>query len=101
MTVSCVRTDYRPITAALTPKGYRARYNLKADYLMVTETYGEAHLTMVKSIGLGRKLGSKVRRSPPRRQKVAARKCRAAQREIHPGVAAAPPDFLYSIRNAA
>lgn len=47
-------------TNGLTPEEYRARYNLKADYPMVAETYSEARRVMAKSIGLGRKAGQKV-----------------------------------------
>ena len=38
-------------TNGLTPEEYRARYNLKADYPMVAETYSEARRVMAKSIG--------------------------------------------------
>lgn len=44
----------------LTPEEYRARYNLKADYPMVSESYSEARREMAKKIGLGRKPGQKV-----------------------------------------
>lgn len=44
-------------TNGLTPEDYRARYNLKADYPMVAETYSEARRAMAKTIGLGRKPG--------------------------------------------
>lgn len=39
----------------LTPEEYRARYNLKADYPMVAESYSEVRRAMAKKIGLGRK----------------------------------------------
>lgn len=42
-------------TNGLTPEDYRARYNLKADYPMVAETYSENRRAMAKKIGLGRK----------------------------------------------
>ncbi|MBZ6383881.1 MucR family transcriptional regulator [Sphingomonas sanguinis] len=42
-------------TNGLTPEEYRARYNLKADYPMVAETYSENRRAMAKKIGLGRK----------------------------------------------
>lgn len=42
-------------TNGLTPDEYRQRYNLKADYPMVAESYSEARRAMAKSIGLGRK----------------------------------------------
>lgn len=44
----------------LTPEEYRARYNLKADYPMVSESYSQARRDMAKKIGLGRKPGEKV-----------------------------------------
>ncbi|MBY8823849.1 MucR family transcriptional regulator [Sphingomonas colocasiae] len=47
-------------TNGLTPDEYRARYNLKADYPMVAETYSEARRAMAKKIGLGRKPGEKA-----------------------------------------
>lgn len=48
-TAFAVRATWRP-----------ARYNLKADYPMVAETYSEARRTMAKSIGFGRKPGQKT-----------------------------------------
>jgi predicted transcriptional regulator len=39
----------------LTPEQYRERYNLKADYPMVAETYSAARREMAQKIGLGRK----------------------------------------------
>ncbi len=50
-------------THGLTPDDYRARYNLKADYPMVAESYSESRRAMAKKIGLGRKPGTKV--APP------------------------------------
>ncbi len=47
-------------TNGLTPEEYRERFNLKADYPMVAATYSEARRAMAKSIGLGRKAGTKV-----------------------------------------
>ncbi len=47
-------------TNGLTPEQYRERYNLKADYPMVSETYSESRRAMAKKIGLGRKPGAKV-----------------------------------------
>lgn len=44
-------------THGLTPEEYRARYNLKADYPMVAESYSESRRAMAKRIGLGRKPG--------------------------------------------
>lgn len=39
----------------LTPEEYRARYNLKPDYPMVSESYSSARREMAKKIGLGQK----------------------------------------------
>lgn len=39
----------------LTPEQYRQRYNLKADYPMVAESYSEARRAMAHRIGLGQK----------------------------------------------
>jgi predicted transcriptional regulator len=39
----------------LTPEQYRERYNLKADYPMVAETYSEQRRAMAHKIGLGSK----------------------------------------------
>ncbi len=47
-------------TNGMTPEEYRERYNLKADYPMVAATYSEARRAMAKSIGLGRKAGTKT-----------------------------------------
>ena len=48
------RTLRRHLTGhGLTPAEYRARYNLKADYPIVAESYSEARRTMAKRIGLG------------------------------------------------
>ena len=47
-------------THGLTPDEYRARYGLKADYPMVSETYSESRRDMAKRIGLGRKPGTKM-----------------------------------------
>jgi predicted transcriptional regulator len=44
----------------LTPEQYRERYNLKADYPMVSESYSQVRRDMAKKIGLGRKPGQKV-----------------------------------------
>ena len=55
------RTLRRHLTSnGLTPEQYRERYNLKADYPMVAPAYSEQRRTMAKSIGLGRKPGTKV-----------------------------------------
>lgn len=50
-------------THGLTPEEYRTRFNLKADYPMVAASYSEARRAMAKSIGLGRKAGSKVEKA--------------------------------------
>lgn len=42
-------------THGLTPEEYRARYNLKPDYLMVAESYSAQRREMAKKIGLGSK----------------------------------------------
>ncbi|ANY19609.1 Transcriptional regulatory protein ros [Tsuneonella dongtanensis] len=47
-------------THGLTPEQYRERYNLKADYPMVSESYSQVRRDMAKKIGLGRKPGEKV-----------------------------------------
>ncbi len=47
-------------THGLTPEGYRERYNLKADYPMVAQSYSESRRAMAKKIGLGRKPGAKA-----------------------------------------
>ncbi len=41
----------------VTPEEYRARYNLKADYPMVSPNYSAVRRDMAKRIGLGRKPG--------------------------------------------
>ena len=50
-------------TNGMTPEQYRERYNLKADYPMVAATYCEARRAMAKSIGLGRKAGTKLEKA--------------------------------------
>ena len=47
-------------THGLTPEGYRERYNLKADYPMVAQSYSDSRRAMAKKIGLGRKPGAKT-----------------------------------------
>ena len=44
----------------LTPDEYRARYGLKPDYPMVSESYSQVRRDMAKKIGLGRKPGTKM-----------------------------------------
>ena len=59
----------------LTPQQYRERYNLKADYPMVSENYSQARREMAKKIGLGRKPGQKApaAKRKPRGRKPAAK----------------------------
>ncbi|RYY10361.1 MAG: transcriptional regulator [Alphaproteobacteria bacterium] len=52
-------------TNGLTPEQYRERYNLKADYPMVAESYSESRRAMAHKIGLGRKPGQKVNETAP------------------------------------
>ena len=40
-------------THGLTPEEYRERYNLKADYPLVSQSYSESRRAMAKKIGLG------------------------------------------------
>ena len=42
-------------THGLTPEQYRQRYNLKADYPMVADSYSEVRRAMAHKIGLGQK----------------------------------------------
>ncbi|QGN55523.1 MucR family transcriptional regulator [Novosphingobium sp. Gsoil 351] len=44
----------------LTPDEYRARYGLKPDYPMVSESYSQVRRDMAKKIGLGRKPPTKA-----------------------------------------
>jgi predicted transcriptional regulator len=46
----------------MTPDEYRARWNLPADYPMVAPAYAETRRELAKSIGLGRKLGAKIKK---------------------------------------
>ena len=48
----------------LTPAQYRERYNLKADYPMVAESYSESRRAMAHKIGLGQK-GRAARAAKP------------------------------------
>ncbi|MBP2274710.1 Transcriptional regulatory protein ros [compost metagenome] len=50
-------------THGMTPEQYRQRYNLKADYPMVAETYSEARRAMAVKIGLGAK--GRQAKAPP------------------------------------
>ena len=63
-------------TNGLTPDEYRQRYNLKADYPMVAPTYSEARRAMAKTIGLGRKAGTKVERQQATQPNLFAREAR-------------------------
>lgn len=47
----------------LTPEQYRQRWNLPADYPMVAPNYAEKRRELAKKIGLGRKPGTRRRRS--------------------------------------
>ena len=49
-------------THGLTAEQYRERYNLKADYPMVAESYSLVRREMAKKIGLGRKPGQTPKR---------------------------------------
>lgn len=46
----------------MTPDDYRAKWSLPADYPMVAPNYAETRRTLAKQIGLGRKLGTKMKR---------------------------------------
>lgn len=48
----------------LTPQQYRERYDLPADYPMVSANYSTARSEMAKKFGLGRKPGQKRGRKP-------------------------------------
>lgn len=81
-------------THGLTPEEYRDRYNLKADYPMVAESYSESRRAMAKRIGLGRKPGQSPKaaqgtkpeaaKSPRKGKSVAAAKA-AAQAHLSRG----------------
>lgn len=62
-------------THGLTPKEYRERYNLRADYPMVAPSYSEARRAMAHKIGLGAK-GRKSKSSAPAAAKPGVRKAR-------------------------
>jgi predicted transcriptional regulator len=50
------RTLRRHLSAhGLTPEEYRARFNLKADYPMVAESYSEKRRALAQQIGLGQR----------------------------------------------
>ena len=44
----------------LTPEAYRERWKLPSNYPMVAPSYADKRSVLAKSLGLGRKLGSKV-----------------------------------------
>lgn len=57
------RTLKRHLTGlGLTPDGYRAKWNLPADYPMVAPAYAEKRSALAKQLGLGRKPGMKQRK---------------------------------------
>lgn len=64
-------------THGLTPEQYRQRYNLKADYPMVAETYSEQRRAMAKKIGLGQK-GRAVKAQAAASESPAPRRRKAA-----------------------
>ena len=45
----------------LTPEQYRERYKLPVSYPMVAESYSAARREMAKRIGLGRKVGTRIK----------------------------------------
>ncbi len=45
----------------MTPEEYRDRFNLRADYPMVTKAYSESRSDMAKELGLGRKSAAAVK----------------------------------------
>lgn len=77
-------------TNGLTPEEYRARYNLKSDYPLVSESYSESRRAMAKKIGLGRKPGQspkaqetpKMATKPARKGKTVADAKAAAQAHL-------------------
>jgi predicted transcriptional regulator len=44
----------------LTPREYRAAFNLKSDHLLVAPNYAAKRSELAKSLGLGRKVGTKA-----------------------------------------
>jgi predicted transcriptional regulator len=49
----------------LTPEQYRSRWSLPSDYPMVAPAYTERRSAIAKSLGLGRKAGSAVKKRSP------------------------------------
>ena len=64
----------------MTPDEYRARYNLKADYPMVAESYSTHRREMAKKIGLGRKPGERRPTAAPQAEETAAAKPRGRRK---------------------
>ncbi len=48
----------------MTPDEYRAKWNLPSDYPMVAPNYAATRSALAKTIGLGRKLGDKLKAKP-------------------------------------
>ncbi|CAN5360629.1 MucR family transcriptional regulator [soil metagenome] len=65
----------------LTPEEYRARYNLRADYPMVSESYSQARRDMAMKIGLGQK-GRAARAAVVPKPVAPARKPRAKKASV-------------------
>lgn len=78
-------------THGLTADEYKARYSLKADYPLVSESYSESRRAMAKKIGLGRKPGQspktkeapKATAKPGRKGKTVADAKAAAQAHLN------------------
>jgi len=69
----------------LTPEDYRARYGLKPDYPMVSESYSLVRRDMAKKIGLGRKPGQSTKSTgKPTAPGKSARKPAATQGQAAP-----------------
>jgi predicted transcriptional regulator len=65
-------------THGMTPEQYRERFNLKADYPMVAESYSEARRSIARRIGMGKK-GRQVKAADPAPAQKAKRVPRAAE----------------------
>ena len=57
----------------MTPEEYRAKWGLPRDYPMVAPNYAASRSELAKSIGLGRKPGTKLKAKAPVRQNAAAK----------------------------
>ena len=57
----------------MTPDAYRAKWGLPRDYPMVAPNYAASRSELAKSIGLGRKPGTKLKPKVPVRQNAAAK----------------------------